>query len=357
MIRTRIGTVKEIIAEAHGIQLLKAEVDGKVERAISYLDFTGRAGIGDRLMLNTTASYLGLGSGGYHFVMANYDSPAAELHGKGHIMKLRYTPLQGKCLAVEEQQSEWHERIKNFEGLGGIPVLTVGLHSMLQPLCASIKILKPDMRIGYVMTDGAALPMAFSDAVAELKEKSLIETAVSAGNTFGGDLETVNFFTGIIAAREAAGCDIVIVGMGPGIVGTGTRYGFSGIEQGYIIDGINTLGGLPIAVPRISFADARNRHRGISHHTITVLAEIAKTRSTLPLPVIEDEKMRVLKEQVTLHGIDKKHRVLFREGDLVFDAVEEYGLQVTTMGRGVKDDPDFFKAVGSAAVYCCECVQ
>ncbi|MBA1337068.1 MAG: hypothetical protein HPY66_3504 [Firmicutes bacterium] len=357
MIRTRVGTVKRIIAEAHGTQLLEVEVDGKDDKAISYLGLTGKVQIGNRLLLNTTASYLGLGTGGYHFVMANYDSPAADLHGKGHIMKLRYTPLQGKCLAVEEQQSEWHERIKAFGGLRGTPVLTVGLHSMLPPLCAAIKILKPDKRIGYVMTDGAALPMAFSDAVAELKEKSLIETAVSAGNAFGGDLEAVNFFTGIIAAREAAGCDIIIVGMGPGIVGTGTKYGFSGIEQGYIIDGINTLGGLPITVPRVSFADMRNRHRGISHHTITVLTEIAKTRSVLPLPVIEDEKLRCLKEQVTLHGIDKKHRVLFREGDLVFDAVEEYGLQVTTMGRGIKDDPDYFKAVGSAAVYCCEYAQ
>ena len=31
--------------------------------------------------------------------------------------------------------------------------------------------------------------------------------------------------------------------MGPGIVGTGTKYGFSGIEQGQIIDAINTLSG------------------------------------------------------------------------------------------------------------------
>ena len=31
--------------------------------------------------------------------------------------------------------------------------------------------------------------------------------------------------------------------MGPGIVGSGTKYGFTGIEQGYIIDVINNLGG------------------------------------------------------------------------------------------------------------------
>jgi hypothetical protein len=354
MIRTREARVKDILSEKHGIQELEVEVEGKLERALSYIDILGRSEKGDRVLLNTTACYLELGTGGYHFVMANLDRTSSDLSGKGHIMKLRYTPLQVKCLAVEEQQSQWHERISNFQSLQGFPVVAASLHSMVSPICALIRKLRPGAKIGYVMTDGACLPIAFSKTVAELKEKGLLEVTVTCGNAFGGDLEAVNFYTGIIAAKEVSGCDTVIVGMGPGIVGTGTRYGFSGIEQGYIIDGINTLGGQPIAVPRISFADTRERHRGISHHTLTVLKYIAKTSSILPLPELEEPKRSIVKEQVQEHGLNNRHRVVYREGELVFGAMEEYGLRTTTMGRGIKDDPDFFLALGAAASVVCD---
>ncbi len=89
-------------------------------------------------------------------------------------------------------------------------------------------------------------------------------------------MECTNIYTGLIAAKEVLKGDITIITMGPGIVGTGTKYGFSGIEQGQIIDAVNTLGGNPIVVPRISFRDLRERHKGMSHHTRTILSEIAK---------------------------------------------------------------------------------
>lgn len=349
MIRAREGIVLRCVEENDGFQEIEVCVEEKQAAAVVYTALTGCVKKGDRVLLNTTAEYLGLGTGGYSFVIANLNKTAGDLTGPGHIIKLRYTPMQAKCLAAEEQESEFHEIFKGFDSLKGRPVVAAPLHSILGPLCALVKKLRPGTKIGYVMTDGAALPVAFSKTVPELKEKGLLDVTVTSGNAFGGDLETVNFYTGIIAASEVAGCSLVVVGMGPGITGTGTKYGFTGVEQGYIIDGINTIGGLPVAVPRISFADSRKRHRGISHHSLTVLADIAKTKALVPLPVLETQRFEYIKNQIQEYDIEKKHLVVFNRGEKVFRAMEEYGLKTTTMGRGTEQDRDFFLTIGAAA--------
>lgn len=348
MIRAREGMVTRLFNKRPGIQEIETCVGGKSEAAIVYTALTGEVKEGDRVLLNTTAVFLDLGTGGYSFVMANLDGTNTDLSGPGHIMKLRYTPVQVKCLAVEEQNSRFHKNINEFERLEGRPVVVISLHSMLAPLCALVKQRLSGIRIGYVMTDGAALPMVFSKAVAELKKKGLLDVTITSGNAFGGDLETVNFYTGIIAARVVEDCDLIVIGMGPGITGTGTKYGFTGIEQGYIIDGINTLGGMPVVVPRISFADKRNRHRGISHQSLTVLADIAKTRALLSMPVLEGAKFEYIKKQIKEYNIEKKHLVVFNRGEKIFKAMEYYGLKTTTMGRGIEQDRDFFLAIGAA---------
>ena len=82
--------------------------------------------------------------------------------------------------------------------------------------------------------------------------------------------------------------------MGPGIAGTGTKYGFTGIEQGPILDAVKKLGGMPISIPRISFADKRDRHQGISHHSITVLKEIVNVDVHLPIFQYSSEKLNYI---------------------------------------------------------------
>lgn len=349
MIRTREGRVTKVLSEWKGIQEIRVKVGDKVSKALVYKELTGPVNNGDRVLLNTTAKFLGLGTGGYHFVMADYNNATGELSGIGHIMKLRYTPMQIKCLAVEEPQSVWHHDIKGFKSLRGKPVVTIPLHSMLAPFCAAIKSQRSGIRIGYVMTDAAALPMGFSKTVAMLKKMELLDVTVTSGNAFGGDIETVNFYTGIIAAAQVAKCGLIVVGMGPGVVGTGTMYGFSGIEQGYIIDGINTLGGLAVAAVRISFADARIRHKGISHHSLTVLGDITKTKAVVPLPRLEKGKMDYIEGQIKDKGIGNRHTIMFNKGDKVFRAMRKYGIKTTTMGRGPEEDRDFFLSIGAAA--------
>src|SRR5205085_4249578 len=86
---------------------------------------------------------------------------------------------------------------------------------------------------------------------------------------FGGDYEAVNVTSGLLAVEA----DAYVVGPGPGAVGTGSRFGFSGLESAAIIDAVAARGGRPIVCVRWSSTDARPAHRGMSHHTKTVLEE------------------------------------------------------------------------------------
>ncbi|MBM7614023.1 DUF3866 family protein [Alkaliphilus hydrothermalis] len=351
MISIEKGTVKEIIKKHSKRTDILVEVDGRKEKAINYDEMTGEVQVGNPVILNTTAVKLGLGTGGYHFVLHNLAQEQKEMPMGGHIMKLRYTPQQIKVFAAEEQESQYHRAFLDFESLGTMPVLVGTLHSMLMPLVATLKYLNPQIKIAYIMTDGAALPIALSNTVELLKKNGIIDTTITIGHAFGGDLECVNVYNGLIAAKEIALCDIAIVVMGPGIVGTGTPFGFTGIEQGINLDAVEVLGGIPIAVPRISFADGRERHKGISHHSLTVLDKICRGKSRVVLPLLVGQERELVHHQIKNLKIDEKHYIVEENGNIVFDALEHFDFTVSTMGRGVKEDAAFFLTCGAAASY------
>ncbi len=268
-------------------------------------------------------------------------------------MKLRYTPFQIKCFAVEEQESIYHDKIKSFKSLDNDIVLVGSLHSMLAPVASMIKWLRPNTSINYIMTDSGALPIDFSFTVKSLKEKGIIDNTITIGHAFGGDFECINIYTGLITAKEVIKSDITIVCMGPGIVGTGTKYGFSGIEQGYILNAVSILKGSGFAIPRISFSDKRDRHRGISHHTITALSETTLSRCNVVLPILTKNKNSFIETQLDQTEIRNKHNIIYEDGANIINALNHFKLNVTTMGRGYNDDTDYFislGAVGKAAV-------
>lgn len=352
MIRIRQGKVREIISNVGGVTEIKVDVDGNTEKAVNYDFMTGPVEIGHQVSLNTTAVHKSLGSGGFHFVMANYSVASTEVEELGHIMKLRYTPCQVKCFSVEEELNPSRAKIEDFTSLRGTPVIVGTLHSMLAAAAAGVKAASGGkLKIAYVMTDGAALPIQLSKTVAELKEKGLIDATVTIGHAFGGDFEAVNIYTGLIAAREAAGADVIIVAMGPGIVGTGTKFGFTGVEQGEIINAVNILGGKPVAIPRISFADSRERHTGISHHTITVLTKIALSKCTLVLPVMDPGKENYVEKQLLKSGISLEHKVVKENGDPALLYLMDKNIVVSTMGRNLSQDKEFFLAAGAAGIF------
>src|SRR5260370_40719841 len=99
----------------------------------------------------------------------------------------------------------------------------------------------PPARVVYVMQDGGALPAWFSRTCATLKDAGWLAATVTTGQSFGGDLETVTVHTGLLAARHVLGADITVVAQGPGNLGTGTRWGFSGVAAGEAVNAIAAL--------------------------------------------------------------------------------------------------------------------
>ena len=134
------------------------------------------------------------------------------------------------------------------------------------------------------MLDGGALPAWFSRSGAGLREAGWLRGTVTVGQSFGGDLEAVTLHTGLLAARHVLGADVAVVAQGPGNLGTGTRWGFSGVACGEAVNAAAVLGGRPVASLRISEADPRERHHGVSHHSLTSYGRVALARADVVVP-------------------------------------------------------------------------
>ena len=326
----RTGTVTEILEERPGLQ--RVLVDG--EKAYVLTQLTGDVAVGSRVVMNTTAVELGLGTGGWHVVHWNLDRSELDAPGPGHIMKLRYTSLQADTGADEE--------IGDDDDLDGMPVVACGLHSQVACVVAALRHAAPDARIAYVMTDGAALPLAMSDLVAVLRPH--LSTTVTAGHAFGGEHEAVNVPGALVTARRHA--DVAVVGMGPGVVGTATRLGYSALEVGSILGATALLGGRPVVSLRFSLADPRLRHQGVSHHTTTALALGTETRATIGVPRGEFEAR--VRADLDAAGVSERHRLLAVEDPGIPALLDAMDLRVTSMGRGPAEDPGFYAVSGAA---------
>lgn len=350
MISTVRAKVKDIVYTDKYITKFRIHEKGRLRDCINYNQLTGAININDEVLLNTTAVELGLGTGGFHFVLANLSGEGVSNLGDGHIMKLRYTPLQINCLAAEAQESRFHEVFNSFDTLEGMPVIVGTLHSMLAPIVLTLKRVAGRERVIYIMTDGGALPIWLSETTAELVRTGLLSGTVTYGNAFGGDLECINVYTALIAAKEILKAEAVIICMGPGIAGTDTRYGFSGIEQSQIIDAVNKLGGKAIAVPRISFSDSRSRHYGLSHHTRMTLGRLCCTRAAIALPELPEDKASLIRSQLLSSGIDSRHNISYwKWGNIESLFEKEEGL-LNRMGKGFSQDREYFVTCGLSAM-------
>jgi hypothetical protein len=106
-----------------------------------------------------------------------------------------------------------------------------------------------------------------------------------------------------------------------------------------------------IAVPRISFADKRGRHYGISHHSITALTLAATTKAAVVLPEMDEEKTRHVAWQIDESGLAQAHEITTVNADMVIKSLEKHKIFPTTMGRGIEEEAEFFKAAGASAIY------
>jgi hypothetical protein len=349
----RTGTVVRLLEERPGLQRIEVDLGEGPERAYVLLQLTGPVGAGDEVVVNTTAVELGLGTGGWHVVHWNLAREAWSEKGPGHIIKGRYTSLQADVGSTEEHLSQLAE----VESIGGMPVVALALHSQMPAAAVAVKNAAPDARLAYVMTDGAGLPIALSDLVAACSERGLLDATITCGHAFGGDYEAISIFSALAVARHAAAADITLVAMGPGIVGTNTRLGFTGMEVGPILDATVALGGVPIAALRVSFADPRERHLGLSHHSATALRLACRERVQVAVPRIGGSNEARLRADLAAAGIDTRHELVDIDPPDVLGLFAAHDMVVSSMGRPAADDPVMFEAAGAAGVLAVQALQ
>ncbi|MFI2364304.1 DUF3866 family protein [Promicromonospora sp. NPDC019610] len=342
-------------------------------RALAYTDLVGEPAAGDTLLLNVSALARGLGTGGYALVVGpaapGTTLPPDPVVGPGHLVKARYTPLQTMVLGVDEQESPHHTTLADADSLDGMPVVVADLHSALPAVVAGLRHAATaagrapgDLKVAYVMTDGGALPAAFSRTVAALRETDWLTTCVTVGQAYGGDLEAVTVHTGLLAARHVAGCDVAVVTQGPGNLGTGTRWGYSGVAAGEAVNATATLGGRAVASLRVSGADPRDRHLGVSHHSLTAYGRVALAPADVPVPVptADVENLpawgapltaRVQDQARALAGTTPHTLVDVPADTTLLDTLRTSPGGLRTMGRGLDADPASFVAAAVAGVH------
>jgi Protein of unknown function (DUF3866) len=342
------GEVTEVVEEFDDLVRAKVSTDTGVIDTVGFPDMLGPLKVGDKVVVNATGLDLGLGTGGIGFILWNEDGELPRRTGPGHIVKMRYTPWQTDVTAAEAQESPHHEALKTALELDRIPVIACGLHSQIAGVAAGIRAAEPDARIGYLMTDGAALPIAWSDLVRDLKRAGFLDATATSGHAFGGDLEVVNVFSGLVALRKVTGADYVIAAMGPGVVGTDTALGFTAMEQGPLLDAAGSLGGKPVACLRISFADPRQRHSGVSHHTLTALTIGTRGRCSVAVPKLAVERAARVTDDLESSGLVDLHDILVGKGEPGIELLRARGVEPSSMGRRPDDDPDFWLACAAA---------
>jgi hypothetical protein len=323
-------------------------------RALAYPALVGDVAAGDRVLVNTSAVALGLGTGGFHLVVAVLDRTveqraAVDPHGSGHLVKARYTPLQAIVLGVDEEASPHRAAMAAIDELDGLPVVVADLHSALPAVLAGVlstgQAIGAALRVAYVMTDGGALPLWFSRTVARLAP--LLCGTVTTGQAFGGDLEAVTVHSGLLACRAVLDADVVVVTQGPGNLGVGTPWGFSGVAVGEVVNAVAALGGRAVASLRLSDADPRERHRGISHHSRTAYGRVALAAADivvpagLPQPLADDVARDVAR-------LADRHRIVEVETDGLLDALRALPVRLSTMGRSLEQDTSYFLAAAAA---------
>ncbi|MDY5153122.1 Protein of unknown function [Actinobaculum suis] len=344
-----------------------ATEDAARGRALAYLPLVGKPEPGDRVLLQVSAYERELGTGGYMFICAIPDRlPADPPNSPGHIVKARYTPMQYLTLGVDEQESPYHELLRDADSLEGMPVIVADLHSALPAAVATLRAARPTARIAYVMDDGGALPAWFSQTATRLQENGQILGTISCGQAFGGDLEAVNIYTGLLAAKWVWQADVAIISQGPGNLGTDTRWGFSGTSAGEAINAVNALGGQAIGLLRMSSADPRERHLGLSHHTLTTLTRIALTPALCPVPQLDDSELCQLVGPRARELARERLGLLFAHPRLqrvdvpvakLLGPLETSPVPLRTMGRGLHEDPLNFLAAGAAGQVAAELLE
>jgi hypothetical protein len=381
MLKLRRATVLDAVSPSpegrSGEQRLTVQLTGEQgsdpRSAIADVGLIGLSEAGDEVIVNVEALDLGLGSGGFDIVHVNLtrglEAPGAP---ERNVMKLNYTSLQHTVEPVEGEQQ-----------LGvplDRPVAVLALHGQLAPVAWAFARARPEGRLGYIQTEGGALAGSHSRTVATLRAEGLLAGHLTAGAAFGGEGEAISTAGALQHGIRELGWDAAVCGPGPGIVGSSSRLGHGGmlaLDSAHIA---LALGCPTLLVARMSSGDARARHRGISHHTLTVLDLLLEPVTVaLPAgmrsPVGSDLRAglgavfgRAPGSRPALAGDGERAARLtrpagrrapgpraaapparitrhdWRRAAVDLPAYASSGLPADTMGRGLAEDPLFFGA-------------
>jgi len=347
------ATVVAVVESRADLQIIKVRFVASDDEvlAYNYLHLGASVKPGQKVLVNTTGIDLGLGTGGVAFVVPD-ESPTNTTE-YGHVVKLRYTPLQLAVDSAEEQQSPFHAILRDAKSIQGMPVVCCELHSQMPLVAAALKHKAPEAQAVYIMDDSAALPLSFSQLLPQALEAGLIDSTISSGQAFGGQYEAVNLYSALLIAHQVCKAHVAIVAPGSGVVGTGTALGFSGVAQGAALNAAAALGGKPIAALRLSWQDARPRHQGLSHHSQTVLGQVCLAPVSAALPGdLPSHKLEELVEKLAELRRNKGHS--FPIAKASFPDIDLRGIKVTTMGRTQAEDPEFFSAAFAAGILAAE---
>jgi Protein of unknown function (DUF3866) len=283
---------------------------------------------GDEVVVNVAALDLGLGSGGFDVVHVNLTRGLeGGAEGGEHVIKLNYTSLQHPIEPIERQ---------TLDSSAAMPVVVLPLHGHLAPVAWAAAQARPGLKLGYVQTAGGALPGALSRDVAELRERGLLAGHVTAAPAYGGEHEALSVAGALDAAAGSLGWDAALVGPGPGMIGSGTALGHGGMAALDSAHAGLALGLPTLLSPRLSSADPRDRHRIVSHHTLTVMGMLLAPVE-VAVPNAEPVATAVLAE-----AAGWRHKLREAPADLAGYAAT--GLPARTMGRDLAEDPLFFAA-------------
>ena len=268
MLVLRRGVVIAAGDPAGPMQELDVRLGGERRPAIADVALVGAARIGDDVVVNVAAVDLELDSGGFDVVHANLTRGLAGEGTPGaHVMKLNYTSLQHAVVPVEESAPAGAPLILPADA----PVAICSLHGQLAPLAWAFARAAPGARLGYVQTTGGALPGALSETVRVLRRRGLLAAHLTAGQAFGGEGDAVTTAGALQHGFAERYWHAAVCAPGPGILGSGTALGHGGMVALESAHTAAALGCRVVICPRVSGADARPRHRGLSHHTRAML--------------------------------------------------------------------------------------
>jgi hypothetical protein len=112
------------------------------------------------------------------------------------------------------------------------------------------------------------------------------------------------------------------------------------------VNAAGVLGGRPVASLRVSEADTRKRHRGLSHHSLTALGRVALAPADIALADLPGAFGVEVRRAA--QPLSPPHRLVDVPIDGLLEALRAAPVELATMGRSLEEDPAYFLSAAAA---------